>query len=50
MSFSPSARTPTPAQQNRHRFMQWRLMALAGNSALAILDRIGDHNRKREFI
>ncbi len=25
------------------------LMALAGNSALAILDRIGDHNRKREF-
>jgi bifunctional UDP-N-acetylglucosamine pyrophosphorylase/glucosamine-1-phosphate N-acetyltransferase len=25
------------------------LMALAGNSALAILDRIGDHNRKHEF-
>src|SRR5580698_8330898 len=25
------------------------LMALAGNSALAILDRIGDHNRKQEF-
>ncbi len=25
------------------------LMALAGNSALAILERIGDHNRKREF-
>ncbi len=24
-------------------------MALAGKSALAILDRIGDHNRKREF-
>ena len=24
-------------------------MALAGNSALAILERIGDHNRKREF-
>jgi bifunctional UDP-N-acetylglucosamine pyrophosphorylase / glucosamine-1-phosphate N-acetyltransferase len=25
------------------------LMALAGSSALAILQRIGDHNRKREF-
>ncbi len=25
------------------------LMTLAGNSALAILERIGDHNRKREF-
>ncbi len=25
------------------------LMALAGNSALAILEQIGDHNRKREF-
>jgi len=25
------------------------LMALAGTSALAILERIGDHNRKREF-
>ncbi len=25
------------------------IMALAGNSALAILERIGDHNRKREF-
>ncbi len=25
------------------------LMALAGNSALAILGKIGDHNRKREF-
>ena len=25
------------------------IMALVGNSALAILERIGDHNRKREF-
>jgi bifunctional UDP-N-acetylglucosamine pyrophosphorylase / glucosamine-1-phosphate N-acetyltransferase len=25
------------------------IMALAGNSALAILERIGDHNRKHEF-
>ena len=25
------------------------IMALAGNSALAILERIGDHNRKKEF-
>ncbi len=25
------------------------IMALAGNSALAILERIGDHNQKREF-
>src|SRR6202044_4214243 len=25
------------------------IMALAGNSALAILERIGDHNRKAEF-
>ena len=31
------------------RFVQWRVMALAGKSALAILDKIGNDNAKGEY-